>query len=362
MPAEFGKHEGTIIIWPHRPGSFGRDRSRAENAFWNVITETAEAEKVYVVADKEHENEVRSRLKSIKAEYAGNINIISAGTDDSWARDVSPVFVTDGKVVRGIDFGFNAWGGEYNGLYAGWEKDNALAEKICREFDLDCYDFKSFILEGGSIHSDGEGTLMATERCLLSPGRNPAMSKQEIEDKLKASLGAEKVLWLPRGICNDETDEHVDNMCAFVAPAHVVLAWTDNENDPQYELSKAALDYLSGEKDAKGRNIKITKLPIPDHPVLVDDELLSGYEFDAGEDVRESGERLAASYVNFYFTNNSVLMPVFGGENEESDKRAAEILGAVTRGRKLVTIPAMAILQGGGNIHCITMQVPDAGQ
>lgn len=142
---------------------------------------------------------------------------------------------------------------------------------------------------------------MVTESCLLSKGRNPDLTKEEITEKLKAYLGAEKVLWLPRGIYMDETNEHVDNVCAFLKPGEVILAWTDNREDPQYPLSMACLGYLEGETDAKGRKITVHKLPIPDHPVCVTREELEGYVFEEGEDVREEGERLAASYVNFYF-------------------------------------------------------------
>ena len=350
MPAEYEEHDGTFVIWPVRAGSWGIDRSEAIKAFANVISYIAKCEKAYVVVDEDHVHEVEK--------YVPMAHIIIAKTDDSWARDVSPVFVTDGRVVRGIDFGFNAWGGEYDGLYANWDNDNALALKICDELSVDCYDFKHFILEGGSIHSDGQGTVMVTESCLLSKGRNPKLTKAEIETCLKRFLGAKKVLWLPRGIYNDETNEHVDNMCAYVGPHKVVLAWTDDESDPQYKLSKMTYDYLNSECDALGRKIEIVKLPIPSHPILVDENLLNTYDFEEGEDVREVGERLAASYVNFYYTNDYILMPVFGGENAASDARAKEILESVAGRREVITIPAMAILRGGGNIHCITMQLP----
>ena len=354
MPAEFSAHDGTFVRWPVRPGSWGVDRSGACEAFARVIRAVAEDETAYVVVDEKHYDEAYDMVGDVA-------RFLVMDTDDSWARDVSPVFVTDGTGVRGVDFGFNAWGGEVNGLYASWDRDNALAEKICDNLEIECYDAKHFILEGGSIHSDGEGTVMVTESCLLSPGRNPNLSKEQIEDNLKKYLGAKKILWLPRGIYNDETDEHVDNVCAFVSPAHVVLAWTDDKDDPQYALSKASYDCLVNETDAKGRKITITKLPIPAHPILVDEKLLETYEFEEGEDVREVGERLAASYVNFYFTSKSVIMPVFGGDNEESDREALRILKNVTGGRNVITVPAMSILKGGGNIHCITMQLPMIG-
>ena len=196
---------------------------------------------------------------------------------------------------------------------------------------------------------------MATESCLLSPGRNPKLSKKEIEEKLKDYLGADKIVWLPRGIYNDETNEHVDNMCSFINKNEVVLAWTDDNNDPQYEMSLACLETLEKE------GIIVHKLPIPDHPVTVLEDDLMGYVFEEGEDTREMGERLAASYVNFYFTNKAILLPQFGGENEESDKRAVKILSELCKDRKVIPIPARDIIVGGGNIHCIAQQIPAKG-
>lgn len=291
-----------------------------------------------------------------------NVELIALETDDSWARDIAPTFVVkntaDGRKVRGINWRFNAWGGEVDGLYPDYAQDDAFAAAFAEKTGYSLYDAAPFVLEGGSIHCDGEGTAMVTEACLLSAGRNPDLSKEQIEERLKTYLNVEKVLWLPRGIYNDETNEHVDNVSAFVRPGEVVLAWTDNEKDEQYALSKASYDFLKDAVDAKGRKIIIHKLPIPDVPVCISEEEVQGYDFVEGEDMREAGERLAASYVNFYFSNDSVVMPAFGGENTASDLRATEILAALCPERKVVQIPARAILTGGGNIHCITQQIP----
>ena len=181
------------------------------------------------------------------------------------------------------------------------------------------------------------------------------MSKEEIEEQLKKYLNAEKIVWLKHGIYNDETNEHVDNVCAFVKPGHVVLAWTDDENDPQYEMSKSCYDILSNTKDAKGRSFEITKLPIPKNNICITEEELKGFEFEEGEDMREVGERLAASYVNFYISNDAIILPQF---NDENDKIAVEILSRVYSDRKIVPIYARDIIVGGGNIHCITQQIP----
>lgn len=354
MPAEFAPHDGCIMIFPERQGSWPFEAEPAAKVFTEIITAISKDETVYVLASK-------NKLAKANEMLGGNENvrILEIPQNDAWARDTAPTFVTDGKGgVRGIDWQFNAWGGEFDGLYADWELDNKLASAFCEKTGFDVYEAQHFVLEGGSIHSDGEGTVMVTESCLLSGGRNPHMTKQQIESTLCEYLGAEKVIWLPRGIYNDETNEHVDNVCAFIRPAEVVLAWTDKTDDPQYELSAQCLEVLGKTTDAKGRKITVHKLPIPDNPVLVTERDMDGYVFEDGEDTREVGERLAASYVNFYFSNKSVILPQFGGDNEESDRRAVRILRELCPDRNIVPIAAREIIVGGGNIHCITQQIP----
>ncbi len=353
MPAEFAPHKATVLIWPVRPGSWGRDPSAAQRAFLDVIREIANGEDVYLLAGA-------ADLAAAKAAAAGipRVTVFEIESDDAWARDVGPTFVTNGKILRGISWKFNAWGGEVDGLYAQWDKDDAVAAALCDRLGVDCYDAGDFVLEGGSIHTDGEGTLLTTEACLLSAGRNPGMTREQIAQKLAGYLGIRKVLWLPRGIYQDETNEHVDNVCAFTAPGEVVLAWTDDQNDPQYPLSKACLDYLESVTDAAGRRLKVRLLPIPDHPICCTAADCAAYDFAPGEDMREPGDRLAGSYANFYIANSAVLVPQFGGENAASDARALDILREAFPGRRVVGIDARAILLGGGNIHCITQQVP----
>ena len=341
------------MVWPERPGSWGKDSSGAERAFTDIIEALLEVEKVWLIVSPKAAPAVRER-------FAGQerLTIIEAETDDSWARDIGPTFVFSKEGRLAVNWSFNAWGGEVDGLYASWEKDDRLARTFAAAIGNEVLDAAPFVLEGGSIHTDGEGTLMVTESCLLSAGRNPSLTKAEIEERLKTYLGVAKVLWLPRGIYMDETNEHVDNVAAFIKPGEVVLAWTDNREDPQYELSAQDLAYLEGETDAKGRKIKVRKLPIPDVPVCCSARDIDNYVFEPGEDAREAGERLAASYLNFYFANGIALVPQFGGENAESDARAVKILAELCPERRIVPISARDILLGGGNIHCITQQVP----
>jgi agmatine deiminase len=356
MPAEFEKHEGTIMIWPVRAGSWINGGAAAKKVFTEIAAIIAQHEKLYMLCDSEHADEVAEYFadKNVKK----NVTIMKIDSDDAWARDVAPTFVVNRqRTLRGVSWTFNAWGGEYDGLYANWDKDDRVASAFCEATGVECYDAAPFVLEGGSIHADGEGTVIVTESCLLSKGRNPNLTKEQIEEKLKTYLGAQKVIWLPHGIYNDETNEHVDNVCAFTSPANVVLAWTDDESDPQYTFSKEDLEVLENETDAKGRKINVHKLYIPKIPVTVTEEELAGYEFEEGEDVRELGERLAASYANFYIANEIALVPQFGDEN---DAPAVELLSKLMPDRKVIGIYARDIILGGGNIHCITQQIPQA--
>lgn len=349
MPAEFEPHSGCIMIWPERPGSWPFGAAAARKAFAEIASAISESETVYMLVNAGNRASAEEMLPE-------RVRLVEIDTDDAWARDTGPTFVkNDNGEIRGISWQFNAWGGEFDGLYAHWEKDDRVAESFCKQLDIPCYNARPFVLEGGSIHSDGEGTLLVTEACLLSGGRNPDLSKEQVERKLAEYLSAEKIIWLPRGIYNDETNEHVDNICAFTRAGEVVLAWTDNESDPQYELSKACLDVLESETDARGRKLKVHKLPIPETPVCITEEELCGFEFEDGEDMREAGERLAASYVNFYIANSSVILPQFGDRN---DSLACEIIGGLFPERKVIPVYARDIIVGGGNIHCITQQIP----
>ena len=360
MPAEFEPHYGCILIWPERPDSWQFGGYAARKAFVQIASAIAQSEKVTVCAGYNQYNNARQALPP-------HIRVVEMSSDDAWARDVAPTFVVDkNHTLRGINWYFNAWGGLVDGLYFPWDKDNAMANKLCDLYNADVYDAQNFVLEGGSIHVDGEGTALVTANCLLSPGRNPHMTKEDITEKLKAYLNVSKVIWLECGIYNDETNEHIDNICAFVKPGHVVLAWTDDVNDPQYAMSKSCLDILSNETDALGRSITVHKLPIP-KPVCITEEECEGLDNMNFEPTRTPGERLAASYVNFYIANKAIVMPGFAKPEakdplnlsyRESDETAKSILAELFPDREIIQIYARDILIGGGNIHCITQQIP----
>ncbi len=349
MPGEFEPHAGCWMIWPERTDNWRNGAKPAQQAFVEVAEAIAEHEPVTMCVSER-------QYMAAKEVLSANVRVVEMSSDDSWMRDVGPTFVVDGKGdVRGIDWRFNAWGGLVDGLYFPWDKDDKVAVKVCELENKDYYSLESFTLEGGSIHTDGDGTAIVTEACLLHESRNPDLTKGEIEDTLKEYLGVEKVLWLPNGIYLDETNEHVDNIVHFCAPGVLVLAWTDNEKDPQYPLSKAAFDYLEGETDAKGRKLEIHKLHIPDE-VLITKEESMGVDSVDGTLPREEGDRQAASYANFYIANGAVILPLFG--DKEHDDAAKETLQKVFPDRKIVGIYAREIILGGGNIHCITQQQP----
>lgn len=363
MPAEFEPHQGCIMIFPERADSWQYGAYAARKAFVQVAEAIARSEQVTVCASS-------GQYDNARAVMPPQIRVVEMESNDAWARDYAPTFVKrvrpdgtdeDGgsgagdNEIRGIDWGFNAWGGLVDGLYFPWDKDNAMARKLCDLLGKDVYDKRDFILEGGSIHVDGEGTCLVTETCLLSAGRNPKLTKEEIEETLRQYLGISTIIWLPCGIYHDETNEHVDNICAFVKPGEVVLAWTEDENDPQHAMSKSCLETLEQAVDAKGRKIKVHKLPLP-KPVTMTAEECEGLDACHDEPTRTPGERLAASYVNFYIANKHVVMPGFG---DPADEQAKGILQEIFPEREVVQIYARDILIGGGNIHCITQQIPE---
>ena len=348
MPGEFEKHAGTYIIWPERPDNWRNGGKPAQKTFTEVASVIGKYEPITVLVSREQYSNARQMLPDY-------VRVIEASNNDSWVRDCGATFLVNDKGnKRAVDWCFNAWGGLVDGLYFPWDDDDKIAQKMCELEATDRYRLDDFVLEGGSIHVDGEGTCMVTEECLLSEGRNPSMTKKQIEKVLCDYLNCEKVLWIPRGIYNDETNGHVDNMCNFVKPGVVVLAWTDDKKDPQYERSLEAYEYLSKEKDAKGRKLEIHKLLTP-KPILITKEESEGVDAVDGTLPRMEGDRLAASYVNYYTGNGFIAMPVF---NDPNDKKAADLLKKLYPDRKIETIYAREILLGGGNIHCITQQVP----
>lgn len=354
MPFEGEEHLGTVVELPFRTDVWRNDARTALWDFMSVILSIAQFEKVYVVASKEALNKNTDILSPLFSNF--NVQVLPIEYDDSWARDNAPVFTrnNEGKIC-GVNWEFNAWGGTYNGLYDSWDKDNSMGTPLLNSLNIDEFKIKDFILEGGSIHTNGKGTLVTTEECLLSKGRNPNLTKNQIEDTLKKVLGQKKIIWLPYGVYNDETSGHVDNMACFLDETHVLLASIDDKNDPMYERYKIDLEVLKNETTADGKKIEVIEMPVPG-PLYMNKEEQLSLANDDHAIVREQGNRLAGSYVNFYMGKEFIILPTF---NDPNDQKAYDILNSFYKGKKrIIQIPGREILLGGGNIHCITKQIP----
>jgi agmatine deiminase len=347
MPAEWAPHAGCWMLWPERPDNWRDGALPAQRALAEVASAIARIEPVSVGV-------CAAKQEKPPTQQAPHKRVVEISHDDAWARDVAPTFVVDKKGrKRGVDWKFNAWGGLNGGLYVPWDQDDAVAQKILEIEGCDRYR-APLINEGGAIHVDGQGTALVTEQCLLNPNRNPRMSRAEIEQHLVDYLGVRHVIWLGHGVVEDETDGHVDNMACFLKPGVVALHWTDDTRDPQHEHSRDALERLSLARDARGRELEIIKLPMPGPLELTAGEAAGLLPRESSQR-RAAGLRLAGSYVNFYIANRGIVMPLL---DRRTDRSAAAKLKRAFPGRKVVGVPAREILLGGGNIHCITQQVP----
>lgn len=350
MPFEGEKHSGTIVLLPFRKDTWRNNAVPALKNYKEVITAIAKYEPVYVGISPKIYNKVIDQYKGIK-----NVYPIKIKYNDAWARDNSPIFVTNGNKMRIVDFRFNAWGGEVDGLYSNYHDDDLLTRNFAKIFNVERYNLDDFILEGGSIHVDGEKTCLVTKACLLSKGRNPRLSQLEIEETLKIYLGVSKVIWLDNGIYEDETNEHIDNMACFIKPGVIALAWTNDKTDPQYAYSLSAYKTLKNATDANGNKFEIIKVKLP-KPLYMTDKESKGIKvgrYDAKS--REGGSRLSASYINFYQGEKFVILPAFG---VPEDALAKKQMQSLFPDKEIIQINSREILLGGGNIHCITMQIP----
>jgi agmatine deiminase len=347
MPGEFEPHAGTWMLWPERPDNWRENAQPAQQAFAALAGAIARFEPLSMGVSPAHFAAARKLLPD-------SVRLIEMTHDDCWMRDVGPTCVVGPSgEVRGIDWRFNAWGGFHGGLYSPWDQDDLVARKVLEVERLARYP-AALVNEGGAIHVDGQGTALVTEECLLNRNRNPKLTRSQIEDALRVYLGVRAIIWLGKGVFNDETDGHVDNLACFVRPGEVCLTWTDVQQDPQHAISRDAWERLNDARDARGRRLKVHKLPMPG-PLHLTAKEARGIVRRPGTKPRSAGERLAASYVNFYIANGAVLMPLL---DRRTDRAAGAALKRLFRGRRVVGIPAREILLGGGNIHCITQQLP----
>jgi len=316
------------MAWPCRTELWGEGLDAARTAYTEIAKAIAAFEPVTMVANGEEIAEV-----SLRSGAGSGVACLPLAHDDSWIRDNGPTFLIDGKGgVAGVDWGFNAWGDKFDN----YENDAAVAGAILEHLKMPAYR-APLVLEGGSIHVDGEGTLLTTEQCLLNANRNPKLSRKQIEQHLRAHLGIRQIIWLGQGLEDDDTDGHVDNVACFVRPGVVLALSTEDEDDGNYTALQDNLARLRAAKDAAGRSLEVIEIPQPARRT--------------GED----GRRLALSYINFYIANGGVVMPSF---EDAKDEGAFAIVAKCFPDREVRQLPMLDVVCGGGGIHCITQQQP----
>ncbi len=330
MPAEWAEHQRTFISWPVQASMcFPDNHFSVCQGYADIIAAMAEFEPVTVLVNPDE-------LERVKSLVGGtNVTLLPIEHSDAWLRDNGPTFVVNKEgELAGVNWKFNAWGGKY----APWELDDKVAPQILEQLQVPRFD-APLVMEGGSIHTDGEGTLLTTEECLLNVNRNPELSRGDIENYVMKYTGTESIIWLKRGLSGDETDGHVDNIACFAAPGKVIIQVCDDPQDENYEITAENVRILENAVDAQGRKLEIIKIQ---QPPRVD-----------GED-----GRLTLSYLNFYFVNGGIILPVFGGTAAETDRLAEQVLTELFPDRRIRTVNGMAVITEGGNVHCTTQQMP----
>lgn len=336
MPAEWYPHSRCWMAWPCRPqtwntltsGGYAASLDAARAAYARVARAIAEFEPVTMVA--------RPADLAAAVEACGqSVQTLAMDLSDSWLRDTGPTFLINGQGgLAGVDWQFNGWGSDR----PDYEADKAFASSLLSHLGAPAFT-ASFVFEGGAVHVDGEGTALVVEECVLNPNRNPGMTREDFEAHMAGYLGIEKVIWLPFGLEDDETDGHVDEVACFAAPGHVLALATADPGDGNHVRLAANLKVLEEASDAKGRRLTVNELPQP------------------AAQYSRSGIRLSLSYVNFYPANGGLVMPAF---SVPEDDAARAVLQAVFPDRRVIQVPAFDIVLGGGCIHCITQQQPAA--
>jgi agmatine deiminase len=329
MPAEWSPHERTLMAWPARRALWGDRLTEAYDVYASIAHAIAEYEPVTMVADPAD--------AEIAIDACGpRIEVIEIPIDDSWVRDSGPIGVVAPDGARAaVDFIFNGWGRKF----PPWGHDDALAHRLADQFHLPRYR-APFVLEGGAVTVDGEGTAIVTEQCLLHPNRNPSLTRRQIEQGLADYLGIERVIWIPFGLAgDDDTDGHVDNVACFTAPGAVLVQGCDDPSDQDHNRLAINGRCLDGALDACGREIHVTEIPVLPN-------------------VATSRGRRPVPYLNLYVANGAVVVPVAG---DPADDEALAVIGDRFPGRAVVSMPGAVLAHGGGGIHCITQQLPSAG-
>lgn len=329
MPAEWEAHDACWMTWPCSEACFKGVLPEAKQTYAEVARAISGFEPVYMLVNPEQRAEAQNLL--------GNaVTLVNATCFDSWARDSGPTFVRDTKGnVAGIDWVFTGWG---HHPVTG-PCDEGMAIDTLRHLSMRRYT-APFILEGGSIHVDGQGTLITTEQCLLDPKRNAGFTKANFQNLFKTYLGIDKVLWLANGLDGDETTGHVDILATFARPGLILLNNCIDSDDPNFAVTRDAKQRLSGAVDAAGNAVKVMEIPQPPKK-------------------NWKGERMDLSYINFYMPNGAIIMSAFNDPpNNQTDNQAKEMMQDIFPDRTIVQIPSLPLFAGGGGIHCITQQQP----
>lgn len=335
FPPEWTRQSAVLIAWPSRHDDFARWFDDVETTYVRIAEAISRRQHLVVVyRDEAHRRLITERLDSTTA-FSERVRFVAAPYDDIWVRDTAPLTVTtpDGPLL--LDFRFNAWGGKYR-----CEQDAALAENLWRSglFGTTPRQAVDFVLEGGSIETDGQGTLLTTRHCLLHPSRNPGLTVEQIEAELRKNFGVRRILWLHHGKAEgDDTDAHVDTLARFCDAATIAYTACDDESDPQHADLKAMEAELQSFRAESGRPYRLIRLPIP-KPIM-----------------NEDGGRLPATYANFLIINDAVLLPVYGDPNDE---RALRRLAECFCDREIVPIDCRSLIRQFGSLHCMTMQFP----
>lgn len=343
MPAEWEPHRATWLVWPHNRDDFEVKTAAVEWCYTEIIRHLTASERVALVTSGPRSERRARRMLTQSHVPRDRIEWHRIPTNRSWIRDAGPIFVTreGGRRTRlaVTDWRFNGWA-----RYRAWQRDNAIPRLVSERLGVPRFEIehegRPFVLEGGSIDVNGEGLLLTTEECLLSPvqGRNPGVSRRAVEGVLKAALGVARVLWLGRGIEGDDTHGHVDDIARFVGPRTVVAAVEADRSDENYAALRDNRRRLDGMTSMDGAPLRVVTLPMPRR-----------IEFD--------GQRLPASYLNFYIANSVVLVPTF---NDPSDRVALSRLARLFKNRKVIGIHAVDLVLGRGTLHCLTQQEPEA--
>lgn len=337
QPAEWAPHEATWLAWPSDAELWEDDLAEAQREFTELCRaiawapKGAEPERLDILVP----DEANEKLAS-KALEGLNARLHRVPFGDIWVRDTAPIFLLDAKGQPAtVRFAFNGWGGKYV-----LEHDDKVAEKVAALAGQPEFGF-SWILEGGSVEVDGEGTCLTTRQCLLNPNRNPEMDQMVLEFGLCEALGVKRILWLDNGLLNDHTDGHIDTLARFVAPGVVMCMQAQDADDPNKDVLEGIAAALERMTDARGRKLRVVRVPSP------------------GRVTDEDGRVMPASYANFYIANHSVVVPTYGTKWDEA---AVKAIAELFPNHRTVGVGSKAILTGGGSFHCITQQQPKAAQ